>query len=336
MKLITHLSCCAALAAFCLSPTAFAADIIGINAAVKGSTTIETDGEVRKAVVSDKIRLQDAVNTSKSSSLQILLQDQTTFTVGPNCDLVIDKFVYDPSKNDNTLQATVTKGMFRFMSGSISKSNPDDVSINTPVASMGIRGTIVEGVVGAEAVKIINAMNIISPGIKVDPAGASLFVLRGPGEARFGNDNIGKITVSNKGGSVSTAKVGQAVFVANADTAPILIDAIDEDSFAFFSRQLRTIPNGGPDTMAFNVSPNIPAGLTTGAGVSGTGVSGASASGAVSGKAIGAGLSKAGGAAAGGLNLGVIGAVLGGSALAVIAASGGGEDNERNDTAVSN
>ena len=310
----------AALIVLSLAPAVFAADVIGVNAAVKGSTTIETNGEIRKALVKDEIRLQDAVNTSKSSSLQILLKDQTTFTVGPNCDLVIDKFVYDPAKNDNTLQATVTKGMFRFMSGSISKSNPNDVSINTPVASMGIRGTIVEGIVGPQAIDLVKNLNVIPQATEVDPSGASLFVLRGPGTGRFGNDSIGRITVSNKGGTVNTAKVGQAVFVPNINTAPILVDSINENSFQIFSDQLRTFPSGGLDTMAFNVSPNIPAGL---ASTAGTGLSG--------GTAAGAGIS---GGVLGGSTLAIIGGVIMGSATIVAIASD--DDDEENDEATSN
>ena len=54
--------------------------------------------------------------------MQVLLVDGSTFTVGPGSDLVIDKFVYDPKKNEGEVVATFSKGMLRFVGGKISKN----------------------------------------------------------------------------------------------------------------------------------------------------------------------------------------------------------------------
>ncbi len=229
--------------------------------------------ESRKAVVKDEVRLNDVINSSKSASLQILLRDQTTFTVGPDCDLVIDEFVYDPNKSDNKLTATVSKGMFRFMSGGISKSNPDSVEVNTPVSSLGIRGTIIEGVIGAEAINMAAAINAIPAGVEIDQAGASLFVLRGPGPNRLGTNNVGRVVVTNEAGSVNVTKVGQAVFVPNKFSAPIVIPSINPATMQSFSSQLRTVPGVGPDTMAFSVSSNVQSlGAVSATSAAGTGL----------------------------------------------------------------
>ncbi|WP_371398064.1 hypothetical protein [Fretibacter rubidus] len=278
------ISVIALLSIIALSAPASAQEAIGVNSAVKGDVTVQSgETDARDAIISDPIRLQDAVNTARSSTLQITLKDRTTFTVGPDCDLVIDTFVYDPAKADNTLSATVTKGMFRFMSGAISKSNPDAVTINSPVASLGIRGTIVEGLVGLQAAAYAQNRGLVPNGVRVDPAGVSLFILRGPGTDRIGNNNVGRIRVTNEGGTVDINEVGKAVLVLNKTTPPISISADNDETFVSFSEQLRTVPNVGPDTMAFNVSPDL---NVVGVSKAATSSAGASASAATSGLSL--------------------------------------------------
>lgn len=242
----------AALAAF--AAPAMAEDVIGINSAVKGQVTIQTgQAEARKAVVKDDVRLGDQVNSEKTSSLQVLLKDQTVFTVGPECELTIDKFVYDPSKTNNTLKANVSKGMFRFMSGNISKSGVDAVGIDTPVASLGVRGTIVEGLVGNDAIRLARSLGLIPPNQAVDPTGATLFVLRGPGPNRRGLNKKGEITVTSAGGSETLTKSGQAVFVADALSPPTKPIVLPAAAFELFNDRLRTEPTAGPDFRPFDV-----------------------------------------------------------------------------------
>lgn len=233
---------------------AFAQDVVGRNAAVKGRVTIQSEGQAAKvAVIKDDVLLGDQVNSSKISSLQVLLKDETVFTVGPECELVIDRFIYDPAKNSNSLKANVTKGMFRFMSGNISKSGPDSVSIDTPVASMGVRGTIVEGLVGRDAIAIALEMGLIDNAGQADSEGATLFVLRGPGSRRSGKNTKGQIKISSRGGTVTVRNSGDAVFVARVDDAPIGPFVLPPQSFNQFNERLRTEPTTGPDFETFDV-----------------------------------------------------------------------------------
>ncbi len=96
----------------------------------------------------DVIRLGDRIVTGPRGRLQILLLDQSTFTIGPNASMVIDSFVYDPKSGNGRMGATITRGVFRFVSGRISRTNPQGVNIKTPVATIGVRGTTVVGQVG--------------------------------------------------------------------------------------------------------------------------------------------------------------------------------------------
>ncbi|PHS37637.1 MAG: hypothetical protein COA91_09715 [Robiginitomaculum sp.] len=226
------------------APNVFAVEgEIGINAAVKGDVTIRSGAQAAKqALIKAPIFLGDEVKSASLSSLQVLLKDETVFTVGPDCVLTIDKFVYDPNSNNNSLAASVSKGMFRFMSGNISKTSSQNVSINTPVASMGVRGTIVEGLVGREAVDYAVRAGLIQQGGNVDLEGATLFVLRGPGRRSKARNRKGEISVTSAGQTVTTNRSGYAIFVGNANSAPIGPFLLDVDIFEVFNERLRTRP----------------------------------------------------------------------------------------------
>src|SRR5262249_2240249 len=67
--------------------------------------------------------------------------DQSTLTVARNSEIVIDEFVFDPSKQSGNLAATVTTGVFRYVGGKISKQK--DVTFYTPNGSVSVRGGII-------------------------------------------------------------------------------------------------------------------------------------------------------------------------------------------------
>ena len=247
-----------AFAFTCLFPATALADgeNIGINSAVKGNVTVRSGAQdALQAVVKDPILLGDEINSTHDSSLQVLLLDQTVFTVGPDCLLTIDKFVYDPASNNNTLNANVAKGMFRFMSGNISKSGADSVSINTPVASMGVRGTMVEGLVGADAIEFARRAGVLKPGAKLDLEGASLFVLRGPGRKSTGTNRRGEVSITSGGQTVTLNQSGMAVFVPHKDSQPTKTFYVSKEDFKLFNDIIRTTPAGGPSYKPFSLAP---------------------------------------------------------------------------------
>ncbi len=70
----------------------------------------------------------------------MLFLDESALTIGPNSEVVLDEFVYDPNTKTGKLVLTATKGLFRLVGGRISKTNP--VILKTPTATIGIRGGI--------------------------------------------------------------------------------------------------------------------------------------------------------------------------------------------------
>ncbi len=194
--------------------------VIGIAAAVRYEVLLKPAGAPRShvAVVREKVALQDEVRTGPRSQLQLLLLDKSIFSVGANARLTIDRFVYDPSRGPSSVGATVARGAFRFMSG---KAGSSGSQIRTPIATIGIRGTILEGVVGSDAVRIADGEPAVGPGVGGDVATASLIILRGPGVAAQAGARRGSITVGSGRHAVPLDRPLQAVFVPAAGMAPI-------------------------------------------------------------------------------------------------------------------
>ena len=65
----------------------------------------------------------------------------STLSVGPNANMVIDQFVYDPNAGTGKLAASLTRGVFRFVGGKLSKQD-NAVTMRTPTATIGIRGGV--------------------------------------------------------------------------------------------------------------------------------------------------------------------------------------------------
>ncbi len=119
----------------------------GVSAAVRGQVQRASDTQpIGVQVVSGQpIYLADRISSGAQSGMQIMLLDQTTFTIGPDSFVKIDEFVYDPATNVGKVTASLGKGVFRFVSGKIALQNPSNMTVKLPVATIGIRGTMVYG-----------------------------------------------------------------------------------------------------------------------------------------------------------------------------------------------
>jgi len=83
----------------------------------------------------------DEVRTTRGKA-GITFQDNTQVQVNENSRLVIDDFVYDPKKPQaGKLSLNMASGTVRYASGAIAKNDPGKVSINTPTATIAVRGT---------------------------------------------------------------------------------------------------------------------------------------------------------------------------------------------------
>ena len=111
--------------------------LIGIVGAVTGTVKTET----RDLKAGDKIYLNETILAGVDSGTQILLLDQSTFTIGSDSEVVMDTFIYDPATSEGKIVASVKQGSLKVISGLISKKNPDSLTVEVPEGTLGSRGT---------------------------------------------------------------------------------------------------------------------------------------------------------------------------------------------------
>ncbi len=97
------------------------------------------DGGLGQAKVGDPVYQHDIIQTAADGTIGLTLNDGTAFDVSTNARIVLDEFIYDPNSTSNSALIRLTKGTFTFIAGKVAKTG--DMKVDTPVATMGIRGT---------------------------------------------------------------------------------------------------------------------------------------------------------------------------------------------------
>jgi hypothetical protein len=136
---------CAALAgalALTSAGTAVAqASRVGVTSATNGDPLGKPPAENERVLrIGIDVQANEVVTTHDNDRAHLVFLDGTSLTVGPNAQLTIDKFVYDPNTKTGELAINASKGVLRLVGGKISKTNP--ITITTPSSTIGIRGGI--------------------------------------------------------------------------------------------------------------------------------------------------------------------------------------------------
>lgn len=188
-----------------LATPSLAASQIGVTAALRGdvvrTASLESGAAIGQMSSGQTVFLGDDIKVGAQGRLQVMLLDETIFTLGANAVMRIDEFVYDP--NDaakSSLSTSITQGAFRFVSGQIARSGRDAMAVTLPGATIGVRGTSVAG--------------------NVAPNGAASVILLGPAP----NNNLGlpagAINVANAAGAVDITRPGFATQIDATGQAP--------------------------------------------------------------------------------------------------------------------
>jgi hypothetical protein len=121
---------------------------VGVTSATEGDPLGKPPAEAERVLrVGVDVQASELITTSVNDRAHLVFLDGTSLTVGPDAQLVIDRFVYDPSRGIGDLSVTLSKGVLRLVGGKISKLHP--VLVNTPGVTTGIRGGI--SIVDAQA-----------------------------------------------------------------------------------------------------------------------------------------------------------------------------------------
>ena len=170
---------------------------IGEVSSVKGvAKATRIDGNVFTLSSGDPIFKGDVVETEGSGSVGLVFLDKTTMSLSEGGKMVLDELVYDPATGDGSMAVDMLEGAFSFVSGEIAKTGPDAMSVSTPVATIGIRGTTVAGKAAVEGNE--NSFTLLQD------AGGS----------------VGEISITNSAGTQTLSQVGATTSITSFSIAP--------------------------------------------------------------------------------------------------------------------
>jgi hypothetical protein len=121
-------------------PAAFAADIGQVKTA-KGPVTIERGGQSLPVTVGMRVQTADVVKTGADASVGITMVDDTLLSAGPNSILSLDRWDYDATTSKGRFDSSLKTGSLAVVSGRIAKQSPEAMTVRTPFAVLGVRGT---------------------------------------------------------------------------------------------------------------------------------------------------------------------------------------------------
>ena len=173
------------------------ADPIGEIIEQTGSTSLIRDKEqiAITAAYLPEIELYDTAETA-NGKMKIEFLDKAQLDLKEHSEVYIDEIYYDPDPSLSKMSMRFTMGTARFASGSLGLVNKANIDIQTPTATIGIRGTDFT--------------------TTIDELGRSLIVLL----PHANGDPSGEITVSNLGGTITLNQAYQATMVTALDKIP--------------------------------------------------------------------------------------------------------------------
>lgn len=114
---------------------------IGRIEQVAGNATIVRNGVAMTANQGDVVRKGDVVQTGADGMIAVLFADGSTFSLSANARMVLNDFVYQAGGANNSALISLVQGTIGFVAGQVAKTG--DMRVDTPAATMGIRGTAV-------------------------------------------------------------------------------------------------------------------------------------------------------------------------------------------------
>lgn len=120
---------------------ALAADSIGQIKNASGTVDVNRAGAARHAAVGDQVFQDDVIATGADGSVGITFTDNSLISLGPNSELKLDQFQFNPAAHTGSFDTSLNKGTLAVKSGLIVQQNPESMRIHMQAATLGVRGT---------------------------------------------------------------------------------------------------------------------------------------------------------------------------------------------------
>ena len=170
------------------SPGIGGTGIIGTISEVDNDAQIISANGATTASVGLAVHMKDQLRTGTDGRLQVTFRDNTLLTLGEEASVVIDRYVFDPDRGIGEALLKATQGAFRFAAGQLKDVHNKTITVSTPVADVGVRGTEFWG---------------------------------GPIDGQYGVLLIeGEVTVSNQGGTVKLSNPGEGTEIHSRFESP--------------------------------------------------------------------------------------------------------------------
>ena len=144
----------------------------------------------------DPVFQGDTITVSNSGAIGLTFLDKTTLSLSEGGKMLLDELVYNPETGDGNMTIDMVEGAFSFISGEIAKTGEDAMTIKTPVATIGIRGTTVAGKAAVEGNE--NSFTLLQDA----------------------DGGVGQISISNAGGTQILEQVGATTSVVSFNAPP--------------------------------------------------------------------------------------------------------------------
>ena len=124
-----------------------AATQIGVAASIKPNADRVVGAKAETLAPGSELHANETVRTGNLGQADLVFIDKTNLTVGPASEVRLDKFVYDPTGSSGQVVMQMSRGAFRFVTGT---QEHRVYKVTTPYGTLGVRGTVVEMVIQAQ------------------------------------------------------------------------------------------------------------------------------------------------------------------------------------------
>lgn len=175
-----------AICALSLGVAAAAGPRVGTVARLHATSEVLRDGAALPVGPASAVHQGDELRTGKGARLEVRLLDDTTLTLGEQTRVLVDDFVFDPSRGFGSVAVDGLAGTFRFVTGRIATMDRKRVAITTAFATIGIRGTdfwagpirgafgvlLLDGAIDVTAAGVTRSLDNAGSGVDVPAPGA--------------------------------------------------------------------------------------------------------------------------------------------------------------------
>jgi hypothetical protein len=200
------------------------------EAAVIQNQVVRVAGTASSQIsVGDSLLRDEIVRTGLQSAARLVMADSTNLSLGPNATIKLDRTVFNDEHSYRDIAVKLTSGAFRFVTGDSEKAA---YTITTPVATIGVRGTVLDILVQRGKTTVV----LQEGGSRVCAIGGACIELTQPGETAVISSAGGKVTIHKSNNppwtfaSTCIAAAGLCTATQYADATPTVTPPVDDGS----------------------------------------------------------------------------------------------------------